>query len=420
MQRYEAWVLDHVFEDEEQAGDEEKTSEECIEEFAGLSAEELKEERKELGVRTQQIVIAVYVLIIIVGLCLCILPGRESRRYFEMQKAMELNHTLVTQSLIPKLKKSDAAHLASILGVQCQYKLSAMQLTTVAYVLVALATIVPLHILFIHPHKVVAEFARKGTLQCVNQDVITTRGRVFGVALFTAGTLLIMSTYTLFNYRCWIPWHSEDDNPLRIAPFQHRVERRLRALWCFIPSLALIFAATIPNKSEFPCWMWVNSISTQVALGGMLVMETVQLAFGEKAFAYFFSAEPTPFYGPLTFWQRARCVVLVAALGAAAVHYSLQARLKWACCGRRTSWTIASYSFYSEVLCLTLVMALPCVAGIETYWEATTTPTFYQALGYLAWWEYPEKFGTYGNINDLSFEHLIQHQHTTVSIDLAG
>lgn len=106
----------------------------------------------------------------------------------------------------------------------------------------------------------------------------------------------------------------------------------------------------------------MHNVNAPISMLICVVMETVQLGYGENAFAYFFSYEPTPIYGPLTKFQRIRVVLLVECWIAGIIFVAVQAYLAFV--PNRRYW-LALVSYFGEVIGLTLAFALPAVAGID-------------------------------------------------------
>merc|ERR1712048_971628 len=68
----------------------------------------------------------------------------------------------------------------------------------------------------------------------------------------------------------------------------------------------------------------VHNIAAPLGVGFAVIMETIQLFWGENGFAYFFCTEDASWWGPLTTIQRIRVVVLCDAWIALVVFLSLQ------------------------------------------------------------------------------------------------
>merc|ERR1712070_499882 len=93
-----------------------------------------------------------------------------------------------------------------------------------------------------------------------------------------------------------------------------------------------------------------------------MLMETFQLGFGESAFTYFFSREPTPLHGPLTAGQRLRVVTICLAWVSGIIFVTLQGYLFLL---PNTQYWVALTSYYGEVIGLILAFAMPAISGVD-------------------------------------------------------
>merc|ERR1712216_479146 len=89
------------------------------------------------------------------------------------------------------------------LSRQKQIESSVLVITAFIYILVS-TSISSLTVIF-HPRVTPFDFTTKGTLSNVSQDVTTSRGRLFTAGLSLACLLSMVSQYTSWIYRSWIP-----------------------------------------------------------------------------------------------------------------------------------------------------------------------------------------------------------------------
>lgn len=273
----------------------------------------------------------------------------------------------VPPSVIDQLKHEplDFASIAALIGLGRQQTLQASILVVLSSLLISLGTWTATVIVTQEPGKTPIDFAQKGTISNVTQDASTPQGRLWSVSLGSASLLLLTSMYTFWIYRSWAPLASEQ-NPLVTSVLQHSSERKLRAFWASVPNVGFLLTAMIPSLSGVAGYekvlTAVHNVNAPISMLICVVMETVQLGYGENAFAYFFSYEPTPIYGPLTKFQRIRVVLLVECWIAGIIFVAVQAYLAFV--PNRRYW-LALVSYFGEVIGLTLAFALPAVAGID-------------------------------------------------------
>merc|ERR1712078_55706 len=106
----------------------------------------------------------------------------------------------------------------------------------------------------------------------------------------------IYSMYTYWIYRDWLPWKDIRNNPFtHNAIFQPQLERFWRTCWAIMPHMGLMFTAAVPSLSVTSGYNMVltlvHNLSAPLSLGYLIIMETIQLNFGERAFELFFSDE---------------------------------------------------------------------------------------------------------------------------------
>merc|ERR1712194_379642 len=112
----------------------------------------------------------------------------------------------------------------------------------------------------------------------------------------------------------------------------------------------------------------VHNVTAPLALAFMVIMETVQLEYGEQVFSHFFSNEGLPFWaGRITVFQRFRCVIVVCALLSISVFLSVQIYYgvgDMFGIVLKKPYSLALVSFFGEVTALIVVFSLPPVAGL--------------------------------------------------------
>mmetsp|Transcript_23126 Transcript_23126/g.41810 ORF Transcript_23126/g.41810 Transcript_23126/m.41810 type:complete len:387 (-) Transcript_23126:325-1485(-) len=268
--------------------------------------------------------------------------------------------------------------------------LRAFNCVTVAFLAAILSTVGSSLVVTFKPHHLPADFNEKGTLSNVSQHVETPWGRLFAVSLFTAGLLLLMSNYTFWLYPAWSTDLDISENPLALASLASYSERRWRVAWMVVPSVGFMITAAIPSFSTITDVSWiltlVHNITAPCSVAFMVSMESVQLSYGEHAFALLFGTREdsdsliTESYASLDFaarqgkFQRLRAVLCILAWLAAAVFLSLQVYLGLhSVLGLKvpTSYRLASVSYYSEVFGLCLAFALPFTAALARSLDMT-------------------------------------------------
>merc|ERR1712187_402250 len=95
------------------------------------------------------------------------------------------------------------------------------------------------------------------------------------------------------------------------------------------PQVGLMFTAAIPSLSNTRGYRLaltiVHNVAAPLAVAFMLIMETVQLAYGELAFEHFFDNNGLPWWsGPLSNLQRHRVVVVIYAWLSISVFFGVQ------------------------------------------------------------------------------------------------
>lgn len=273
----------------------------------------------------------------------------------------------VPPSVLEQLKHQplDFASMAALIGLGRQQTLQASILVVLASLLILGGTWTATIIVTQEPAKTPLDFSQKGTISNVTQDVATPQGRLWSVSLGSASLLLLTSMYTFWIYRSWAPCVG-DDNPLVTSVLQYATERKLRAFWAAVPNVGFLLTAMIPSLSGVHGYEQVltavHNVNAPISMLICVVMETVQLSYGENAFAYFFSDEPTPIYGPLTKFQRIRVILLVECWCAGIIFVGVQGYLAFK---ENKRYWLALVSYFGEVIGLTLAFSLPAVAGLD-------------------------------------------------------
>lgn len=293
--------------------------------------------------------------------------------------------------------------LSSIIAIQSQTTLQSGIFVIISFFCVLLSTATSSAVATLDPKRVPPDFEEKGTLSNVSQDISSPHGRMFTVALFTASILSLVSMYTTTLYRPWSPNLIETENPFSKVAFSPRVERRFRLAWVIIPNVGFMFTAAIPSKTLTPgadgkalddAWEIVltatHNLMAPLSMAFAVVMETVQLSYGESAFSAFWSNDAsTDEYGPLSNCQRLRVIVCIYAWLAACVFLGIQTYLGlgsvlgWKI---RTSYRLALISFYGEVLGMVFAFLLPALqAGEAMNWEHQEGSIMSEARALLAY-----------------------------------
>jgi len=350
-----------------------------------LSAHEIRvpetmPEKRYAGQKASMVIIALMVPTIIGSFLLVVIPGESA----QVQEAATLAIRLQNSSSLEAAKQHpiwQTAALGGLIGLDRQYKLQASIFALVSFFCVVCAVLTSSVVVLHDPDLVPGDFHEKGTLSNVSQDVREPHGRLFSVALFTSGMLMVSSMYTFWLYRPWAPTYNPLLNPLDQAIFEGKVEHYYRALWVILPNVGFMFTAAIPSLSDSGGYkfalMLTHNLCAPIAMAFNIIMESIQLNYGENAFAYFFSDQPTPVYGVLTRFQRARVVVVSMAWVAVLIFLSLQTYLgTGSMLGKKikTSYDLALASFFAEVFCMVLVAALPALAGLGTQFDVMGLP----------------------------------------------
>jgi len=287
----------------------------------------------------------------------------------------------------------DDLEMSGLLGMEYEQKYVACDLVYIAFGAVILSCLTSSAVATYKPSLLPTDFKMKGTLSNVSQDASQPHGRMFTVALFTAALLLIMSRYTVWLYRPWIPDLKLAENPFAFSTLSANEERMWRGLWLVVPQVGFMLTAAIPSLSnqngeagEGLYWVLtlVHNVAAPFSMAFAVTMETVQLSHGEHAFAYFFSGEDvTEVYGPLSNFQRLRVIVLMYTWICGGIFLGIQIYLG---AGEvlklpiRTSNTLALVSFYAEVFGMCLAFMLPAIMAAEqTAWLAQTPVPMVQA-----------------------------------------
>lgn len=226
-----------------------------------------------------------------------------------------------------------------------------------------------------NPELVPPDFEAKGTLSNVAQDASSPHGRLFTVMLFTAGIMQTFSMYTFWLYKPWAPKNDFFQNPWNTQVFEPESERMWRTLWVTVPNVGFMFTAALPSLSDTEGYKLalalVHNLFAPLSMLFCLVMETVQLAYGEGAFVHFFTNEVTFPYVEITAITRQRVILALYTWAAGATFISIQVYLGLSLVGVkiRLSYSLALVSFYAEVACFILAFFLPVLAALETVSE---------------------------------------------------
>lgn len=281
--------------------------------------------------------------------------------------------------------------VSSVTGVQDLNQLNAEILAVIAFGCVVLATCVSTLEVNRNPELVPPDFESKGTLSNVSQDIKQPNGRMFSVGLFTFALLLITSSYTTWLYRSWAPY-VDANQPFNGPSWQPKREKICRAIWVSVPNTLFMFTAAFPSFSDASGYrfylMLTHNICAPLAMAVVVIMETIQLQFGENAFRSFWSSEPaTSLYGPLTVIQRARVVVASCTWCCFIVFLGVQVYLGLGSMlglKIKTCYALALISYYGEVIGMNLVAALPALAGFDMRLADAGLPSFSEAIKILS------------------------------------
>jgi len=259
------------------------------------------------------------------------------------------------------------ATLAFVVGFNRQEKLKAAIIAGTAFIGVFAGTITSSVITTCDPDLVPKDFKQKATLSNVAQDISTPHGRLWTTFLVSAAIMLLVSMYPFQIYRCWAPWVTRDVNPFVHPSMQWRQERWFRTVWAVLPNMGFILTGAIPSLSGVQGYelvlTGVHNVCAPLSMLFCVLMETVQLHFGENAFLYFFSDEAAnDIYGPLTNMQRIRAATVICAWTAGVIFVGVQAYLAF--CKNERYW-LALVSYYGEVCGLILAFAMPALASLE-------------------------------------------------------
>eukprot|EP00930_Biecheleria_cincta_P050812 TRINITY_DN35987_c0_g1_i1.p1 TRINITY_DN35987_c0_g1~~TRINITY_DN35987_c0_g1_i1.p1 ORF type:complete len:275 (+),score=31.89 TRINITY_DN35987_c0_g1_i1:257-1081(+) len=240
------------------------------------------------------------------------------------------------------------------------------------------------------PWKTKYDFEQKGTLSNATQDIKTPHGRLWSVALFTAALLMLNSMYTYTLYRPWIG--SGQVNTAMFGRFMgrsnllsSRAEKVLRTTWVVLPNVGLLLTAVIPSLSGVEGYTLfltaVHNICAPLSMAFLVIMETLQLKFGEEAFSNFFSTANIPGTNePLNDFQRLRVLTVLLAWTSGMVFVSIQGYL---ILSQNRRYSLALISYLGEVVGLILTASLPMFAGIDIMFHATH-PLSDSAISYMS------------------------------------
>lgn len=271
---------------------------------------------------------------------------------------------------LPEKVKSNSigdATLAFMIGYSRQQRLQASIMVDICFGLVFCGTLTSTYIATTDWAKAPKDFRQKGIISNMAQSVNEPQGRLWTTSLGLAAILLTASMYTFWIYRCWYPLVSFETNPLATSVLEQKVERRLRTAWTLVPNVGFVLAAMVPSLSEskglqvvLTC---VHNVTAPLSMLFCMIMETVQLGYGENAFLYFSSSESSnPVYGPLTTYQRLRVILLMEAWTAGIIFVGVQGYLAFR---PNKRWWVALVSYYGEVIGIILAFSLPAAAALD-------------------------------------------------------
>ncbi|CAE7483893.1 mcfH [Symbiodinium microadriaticum] len=221
--------------------------------------------------------------------------------------------------------------LALLIGFSKQQVVQSSVLVDIAFGLVLSGTLTATVLATLEPdaQSVPRDFLQKATLSNMTQDMTQPQGRLWSTALGLASVLSVISMYTFWLYRSWAPY-VDNDNPIHSIVLETALERRLRIAWALVPQVGFVLAAMVPSLSDVAGYevvlTAVHNVSAPFAMLFLMIMETIQLGFGENAFQYFFTDEATPVHGPLTKYQRMRVCLLIEAWIAGLIFIGVHSR----------------------------------------------------------------------------------------------
>eukprot|EP00931_Biecheleriopsis_adriatica_P109802 TRINITY_DN8405_c0_g1_i1.p1 TRINITY_DN8405_c0_g1~~TRINITY_DN8405_c0_g1_i1.p1 ORF type:complete len:408 (-),score=62.46 TRINITY_DN8405_c0_g1_i1:114-1337(-) len=333
------------------------------------------------------VITVVFVLLFAQVFIVLMVPSQNKGGFNNWRTKEALNEKHPTDNAGERL---GAAAIATLLGIKRQEQLQASILVCVSFLLIFAGTLTATFISTLDQKSLPEDFRQKGTISNVTQNVLRPEGRLWTTSLGFGSVLLIISMYTFWIYRSWEPWVNLKDNPMVEPAFQSSLERGLRCAWVIVPYVGFIVTAMAPslsldkesgNKYDIVLTA-VHNVCAPLSMLFCMVMETVQLIFGEHVFRYFFTHEPSPLYGPLTPFQRWRAITLVEAWIAGIVFVSVQGYLAFVPNNR---YWIALVSYYGEVIGLLLAFLLPAISGMEilSFGETYSVVTEGAAVSYL-------------------------------------
>lgn len=266
----------------------------------------------------------------------------------------------------------NAINLAITIGHRRTEILQVGIITVVAWVCVIICVITATLVTTLDPLLTPYDFEQKGTLSNVSQDVSKPHGRLFAVGLFTANMMLLFSMYPFVIYRpwAWKNFNQTIENPTLDYDLEYGPEQLLRVLWCVVPTVFFMFTAVTPSLSApkgFDIALTaVHNVFAPTAMLFMVMMETIQLDYGENAFRTFWAHgdKATSVYGRLTYMQHMRVITVMIAWVAGVAFIVLQAYLFLA---KNQRYSIALASYGAEVTGMVLAFTLPPMQSYELY-----------------------------------------------------
>lgn len=177
-----------------------------------------------------------------------------------------------------------------MIGYSRQMRLQASILVDISFGLVFLGTMTSTYIATRDWDKAPKDFRQKGTISNMAQSVQEPQGRLWTTSLALASILLTASMYTFWIYRPWYPLVDFQHNPLASSVLERTTERRARTAWALVPNVGFVLTAMVPSLSDAKdlnvVLAAVHNVTAPLSMLFLMIMETLQLAYGENAFAH--------------------------------------------------------------------------------------------------------------------------------------